>query len=119
MYWGEVMLLADSFREEGCYNYGCVPRSQTISKHSSYQNQGDYLGLKPIDLQHIYRSLDYLTQYQEAFQVQVFQTDHDLLFINTRLSTAYNISVVCPFFLNRLTINFLTRFAVKLKNFQI
>jgi transposase len=56
----------------------CERLCDPVSKRSSYVNQNDYLGLKPVDLQHIYRSLDYLAQHQEAFQTQIFQTDRDL-----------------------------------------
>ena len=56
----------------------CERLCDPVSKRSSHQNQADYLGIESVDLQHIYRSLDYLAHHQEVFQAQIFQTDRDL-----------------------------------------
>lgn len=48
------------------------------SKRSSFVNQSEYLGIKTIGLQHLYRTLDKLAEYNKVFQKQVFQTGRDL-----------------------------------------
>ncbi|MEQ9285646.1 MAG: IS1634 family transposase [Cyclobacteriaceae bacterium] len=48
------------------------------SKRSSFFHQQEYLGLAPISLQHLYRSLDYLADYSELIQQTIFQTGRDL-----------------------------------------
>ena len=48
------------------------------SKRSSFINQSEYLGIKTIGLQHLYRTLDKLAEYNKVFQKQVFQTGRDL-----------------------------------------
>jgi hypothetical protein len=39
-----------------------------VSKLSNYKNQSDYIGLKPLELHQIYRSLDYLYDNQEPIK---------------------------------------------------
>lgn len=48
------------------------------SKRSSYFNQHEYLGIEPAKLQHLYRSLDKLADYNNFIQRQIFQTGRDL-----------------------------------------
>lgn len=48
------------------------------SKRSSFFNQHEYLGIEPASLQHLYRSLDKLADYNKLFQRQIFQTGRDL-----------------------------------------
>jgi len=49
-----------------------------VSKLCSYGNQDDYLGLDHIELHHIYRSLDYLSQYNKLIQREIFQRGRNL-----------------------------------------
>jgi len=48
------------------------------SKLSSYFHQEEYLGLPHLQLQHIYRSLDYLADHAKIIQQTIFQTGRDL-----------------------------------------
>ena len=48
------------------------------SKRSSFYHQQEYLGLEPVGLQHLYRSLDKLADYTKLIQKQIFQTGRDL-----------------------------------------
>jgi transposase len=48
------------------------------SKRSNYFNQQEYLGLEQVALQHLYRSLDYLSAHNGLIQQQIFQTGRDL-----------------------------------------
>jgi transposase len=48
------------------------------SKRSSYFNQAEYLGIKPAGLQHLYRTLDKLADYNKVIQKQIFQTGRNL-----------------------------------------
>ena len=48
------------------------------SKRSNYFNQQEYLGLEAVALQHLYRSLDYLSAHNTLIQQQIFQTGRDL-----------------------------------------
>lgn len=49
-----------------------------VSKRGNYFNQEDYLGIEPVKLQHLYRSLDYLAENQRYLQQHVFQTNRNL-----------------------------------------
>jgi len=49
-----------------------------VSKRSNYINQHDYIGLEPVALQHLYRSLDYLAKHSQLIQNQIFQTSRNL-----------------------------------------
>jgi len=51
---------------------------EPCSKRSNYANQLDYAGLEPVDLQHLYRSLDKLAAENKLIQQQIFQTGRDL-----------------------------------------
>lgn len=51
---------------------------ESSSKRSNYIHQTDYAGLEPVSLQHLYRSLDKLADYNELIQKQIFQTGRDL-----------------------------------------
>ena len=48
------------------------------SKRSSFFNQTEYLGIKATELQHLYRTLDKLAEYNKPIQKQIFQTGRDL-----------------------------------------
>jgi len=48
------------------------------SKRSSYFNQTEYLGIKTVGLQHLYRTLDKLADYNKVIQKQIFQTGRNL-----------------------------------------
>lgn len=48
------------------------------SKLRNYFNQDEYLGIKAVDLHHLYRSLDYLADNQEAIQENIFFTGRNL-----------------------------------------
>ena len=48
------------------------------SKRSSYFNQSEYLGIDKVELQHLYRSLDKLADYNKVIQKQIYQTGRDL-----------------------------------------
>jgi transposase len=49
-----------------------------VSKHASYTNQRDYLGLPKIELQWIYRSLDYLYDNQEPVKQLIYSKGRNL-----------------------------------------
>jgi hypothetical protein len=49
-----------------------------VSKLSNFKNQNDYLGIQPIELHHLYRSLDYLNENQEAIKLQIFNKYRNL-----------------------------------------
>jgi transposase len=57
------------------------------SKRSSYFNQSEYLGIEPTCLQHLYRSLDKLADYNKVIQKQIYQTGRDLF--NQRLDVVF------------------------------
>jgi len=48
------------------------------SKLGSYHHQEEYLGLPQVQLQHIYRSLDYLADHSKLIQQTIFHTGRDL-----------------------------------------
>ena len=49
-----------------------------VSKRGNYLNQGDYLGIEPVGLHQLYRSLDRLAENQDHIQRQIFQRDRNL-----------------------------------------
>lgn len=57
------------------------------SKRSTFFNQTEYLGIKAIGLQHLYRTLDKLAEYSKPIQKQIFQTGRDLF--NQRLDVVF------------------------------
>ena len=57
------------------------------SKRSSFFHQEEYLGLSPLSLQHLYRSLDYLADHSELIQQAIFQTGRDLF--NQKLDVVF------------------------------
>lgn len=57
------------------------------SKRSNYIRQSDYAGLEPVYLQHLYRSLDRLADYNELIQKHIFQTGRDLF--NSQLDVVF------------------------------
>ncbi|MEM9984456.1 MAG: hypothetical protein AAF804_05110 [Bacteroidota bacterium] len=48
------------------------------SKLCNYQNQSEYLGLAPVELHHLYRSLDQLADNHERIQSCIYQSSRDL-----------------------------------------
>ena len=48
------------------------------SKRSNWLNQQEYIGLEPVSLHHLYRSLDKLADNNLLIQKQIFQTGRDL-----------------------------------------
>ncbi len=48
------------------------------SKHRNYHNQGEYLGLKVVELQHVYRSLNYLAEESERIQKRIWEQNRHL-----------------------------------------
>ena len=48
------------------------------SKLQNYIHQEEYLGIEPVELHQLYRSLDYLAQYQEQLQEYIYQPARDL-----------------------------------------
>ena len=58
-----------------------------VSKYSSYTNQRDYLGLPKIELQWIYRSLDYLHDNQEPIKRLIYSKGRNLF--NQKLDVVF------------------------------
>lgn len=58
-----------------------------VSKRSSYLNQQDYLGLPPIKLQWVYRSLDYLYDNQEQVKRLIYSKGRNLF--NQKLDVVF------------------------------
>jgi len=52
--------------------------NEPVSKLCSYDNQQEYVGLEKVELQYIYRSLNYLAKYSKLIQKQIFQTGRNL-----------------------------------------
>lgn len=52
--------------------------SEPSSKRQNFLNQQDYLGIEKLELHHLYRSLDYLSKYQEAIQNNIYQPSSNL-----------------------------------------
>lgn len=48
------------------------------SKRANWFNQGEYLGIKPTALHHLYRALDKLADNSKLLQRQIFETGRDL-----------------------------------------
>jgi len=48
------------------------------SKRQNYIHQEEYLGIEPVALHQLYRSLDYLTKYQNQIQQHIYQPARDL-----------------------------------------
>ena len=51
---------------------------EPASKRSNYIHQTDYVGLEPVYLQHLYRSLDRLADNNQLIQQHIFNTGRDL-----------------------------------------
>ncbi len=58
-----------------------------VSKHASYTNQRDYLGIPHIELQWIYRSLDYLHDNQEQVKRIIYNKGRNLF--NQKLDVVF------------------------------
>ena len=57
------------------------------SKRSSYFNQSEYIHITPVELQHLYRSLDKLADYNQLIQKQIYQTGRNLF--NQKLDVVF------------------------------
>lgn len=57
------------------------------SKRSSYYNQSEYLGIIPVELQHLYRVLDKLFNYNQLIQKQIYQAGRNLF--NQKLDVVF------------------------------
>lgn len=57
------------------------------SKRSSYFNQSEYLGIASVELQHLYRVLDKLSDYNQLIQKQIYQTGRNLF--NQKLDVVF------------------------------
>jgi transposase len=57
------------------------------SKRSTYFNQSEYINIKPVKLQHLYRALDKLADYNKLIQKQIYQTGRDLF--NQKLDVVF------------------------------
>ena len=57
------------------------------SKRSNYFNQTEYLGIEPVDLQHLYRALDKLADYNNLIQKHIYQKGRDLF--NQKLDVVF------------------------------
>lgn len=55
-----------------------VRLNDPASKLRNYFNQDEYLGIKSVDLHHLYRSMDYLADNQESIQENIFFTGRNL-----------------------------------------
>lgn len=57
----------------------CLERlHEPSSKRSNFLHQEEYLGVEPVKLHHLYRSLDYLADHQELIQKSIYQKGRDL-----------------------------------------
>ena len=57
----------------------CDRFNDPISKLGSYNLQNDYIGLgNQVELQHIYRTLDYLAQHNEVIQTHIYNRNRNL-----------------------------------------
>ena len=57
------------------------------SKRSNWLHQNEYIGLEPVSLHHLYRTLDKLADNNTLIQQQIFQTGRDLF--NQRLDVVF------------------------------
>jgi len=57
------------------------------SKRSTYFNQSEYLGVVPVELQHLYRVLDKLSDYNKLIQKQIYRTGRNLF--NQKLDVVF------------------------------
>lgn len=48
------------------------------SKRQNFLNQAEYLGIEKLGLHHLYRTLDYLAQYNQLIQNNIYQPSRDL-----------------------------------------
>lgn len=58
-----------------------------VSKLSNFKNQSDYIGLKSLDLQHIYRTLDHLYENQEQIKMLIYNKGRNLF--NQKLDVVF------------------------------
>ncbi|MBK8673949.1 MAG: IS1634 family transposase [Bacteroidetes bacterium] len=56
----------------------CDRLNDPLSKLGSYSVQQEYFGIKNIELHQIYRSLDYLSSYNELIQTHIYKQNRDL-----------------------------------------
>ncbi len=56
----------------------CDRINDPLSKLGSHSVQTEYFGLPPVELHHLYRSLDYLSLHNDAIQKQIYQHNRNL-----------------------------------------
>lgn len=56
----------------------CERLNEPSSKLRSYSHQQEYIGLPPVELHHLYRSLDYLDKYSDQVQEIIFRQGRNL-----------------------------------------
>lgn len=60
---------------------------EPCSKKSNYEHQHEYLDLPSVELHHIYRALDKLSDFNQLIQKQIYQTGRDLF--NNKLDVVF------------------------------
>lgn len=60
---------------------------QPDSKRSNYMNQSEYWGVEPVELQHLYRSLDHISAHAELIQNTIYTTGRNLF--NQKLDVVF------------------------------
>lgn len=65
----------------------CERLNDPRSKRANYFSQHEYLGLPPLALHHLYRSLEYLAKDSKLIQQQIYQSGRDLF--NQRLDVVF------------------------------
>lgn len=65
----------------------CDRINDPISKLGSYNIQEEYYGIDEVELQHFYRSLDYLADYSDELQKHIYNKNRNLF--NTKLDVVF------------------------------
>ena len=65
----------------------CERLHDPVSKRRTFFNQEEYLGLRPVALQHLYRCLDRLADLKETIQDRIYRTGRDLF--NQKLDVVF------------------------------
>jgi transposase len=65
----------------------CERLNDPVSKRQTFFNQAEYIGLEPVPLHHLYRSLDKLAAWKEQIQERIYHTGRDLF--NQRLDVVF------------------------------
>lgn len=71
-----------------CLNLMLIERlHDPCSKRQSYFNQEEYLGIEPVELHHLYRTLDFMSDHAPHIQRAIFQKGRDLF--NQKLDVVF------------------------------